>query len=84
MAAITNSSAIEMFRSRSFGSPSWSSTHAAKSVKTEKLTTSPATIAYGLRRPPRRAAREHDRQHGEDARRDGRDQPGDEADAQNS
>ena len=38
-----------MFRSRSSGSPSLSSSQVAKSVKTTKLETSPAMIRHGFR-----------------------------------
>ena len=46
-----------------------------------KLRMSPAMIAYGLRRPPLAPPAKHDRQHREHARRDRRDEPGHEADA---
>ena len=41
-----------MFRSRSSGNPSAMRSAEAESVKTVKLRTSPATIAYGRRPPP--------------------------------
>ena len=52
VAATTKSSAIAMSRSVSCGSPSAESSADADSVNTVKLTSSPATIAYGRRVPP--------------------------------
>src|SRR5690348_519527 len=52
LAATMKSSAIERLRRKSCGRWSWRSSHVAISVKVAKLTTSPAMIAYGLRRPP--------------------------------
>ena len=52
VAATTNRSAIATSRSVSCGSPSAERSAEAERVKTVKLTTSPATIAYGRRRPP--------------------------------
>ena len=56
-----------MFRSRSSGSPSLSSSQVAKSVKTTKLTTSPAMIRRGLRpeAPPASKIGSTGRTHGE-------------------
>ena len=52
VAATRKSSARATFRSTSSGRPSRSSSHAAKSTESVKLTTRPATIAYGRRGPP--------------------------------
>ena len=78
-AARMKRNAIARFRRKSCGSPSWSRIQVAKSVNTEKLTTSPAIDSQRL--APGRAAREQDRQDGKHARRDGRDDPGEQTDA---
>ena len=77
---MTKRRTIATFRRRSSGSPSWSSSQVAKSVKTVKLATSPATIRSGLRPDAPPASRIGST--GQDARRDGRDHAGEKADAE--
>ena len=72
---------MAMLRSRSSGRPSAERSAVATRVKSVKLQTSPATIAYG---PPPVAggpAREDDRQDRQDARRDRGDDARDERDS---
>ena len=67
VAAVTNSNTIARLRRKSCGSPSCERSHDAKSVKTVKLTTTPATMRSGFRpeAPPARRIGSTGSTHGE-------------------